>query len=476
MNILVLESSTSSAKAMIYSSENENIIEEQEAFIYEKGHYTLDADQVFHQTINVGNKLTQKFKGSISLIVLITTWHSVFLCDNNFRPMTNVYNWNSIVSSETYSKLRNDSDFVDKFYENTGCMVSTIYPLFKLIYLKENGYNISDYKIMSQGVYNLYNLTGMYKDSASLASGSGLLNVFNKNYYEYLFDYINISFNNLPQIVSVKSTFPITAEMAKLLGVNTGTPVSMCLPDGASNHIAVAGNEPNIMSFSVGTSGALRLSIDKPYVSKDNHSTWCYLSPDNWLIGAATSGAGNCSSWYKNKFFPDKSYAEIESVCASRDDSPVFLPFLYGERSPGWNDYLMGSFHSIKDEFDNYDFFTAVLEGILFNLYQCYLEIIKTSHSNDISKIVLSGGIVHSEFWTQLCVDIFGRIMDIPVNLQSSLLGGVIFGLTLNGEETEAKKLMKIQRTVKPNKDKFEYYQTKYQKYLKHYNYLIKNH
>lgn len=66
------------------------------------------------------------------------------------------------------------------------------------------------------------------------------------------------------------------------------------------------------MTFSVGTSGAIRLTTSKPVLPKEP-STWCYMSPKNWMSGAATNGCCNCLDWFKEQVGMSRlSYGELE--------------------------------------------------------------------------------------------------------------------------------------------------------------------
>lgn len=56
-------------------------------------------------------------------------------------------------------------------------------------------------------------------------------------------------------------------------------------------------------------------------------------------------------------------------------DTPVFLPFLYGERCPGENEERSGGFYGLKPYHDRRSMYRAVQEGVLFNLRQGYEEL-----------------------------------------------------------------------------------------------------
>ena len=57
--------------------------------------------------------------------------------------------------------------------------------------------------------------------------------------------------------------------------------------------------------------------------------------PKGYLAGAAISGGCSSIEWFREKIAQNAPYEQLE--CREDVDTPVFLPFLYGERCPGEN-------------------------------------------------------------------------------------------------------------------------------------------
>jgi len=467
VNILVLESSTTSAKGMLFDTETGNYVMESLPFTQDEDSTLQDADTVYQQTMAVGRKIAAGRK--VDIIVLSGAWHSVMLTDEKKKPVTPVYVWSNTQASPLCRKLRKDEEFTSWYYHRTGCMVSAIYPSFKLMMMGEEGEDFSGKYIMGQGTYNTYRLTGEYVVLDSMASGSGLMNTHTVDYDDEILDFIGIKRSQLGRIVSYKDTFPLTREAAITLGLQEGIPVIPSGADGGFNQVGARAIENGIMTFSVGTSGAIRLSSDKPMIPL-KPSTWCYRSPYKWLSGAATSGAANCVDWFKKKMFePGTTYEQIEKGYTGKEEIPVFLPFLFGERSPGWEDGRFGGFMGLKPEHTRYDMYQAVLEGVLFNLYQCY-EVISDIYGIP-EKVMLSGGILHSDHCTKLCVDLFNIPMTVSKIEHSSLMGGVYLGAELLGVKLgEEKYDVLSDRMIYPDVEAHRKIKRRYLRYLNLYN------
>jgi gluconokinase len=453
---------------MLYNTETKKFNVETESFVSKYEDTSLhDADEIFMATMRLGKRMIKD--SGIDLISLSGTWHSLVLCDEGMNPVTPVYQWSNTEASETCRALRRDKEFVDRYYNRTGCMVNAIYPSFKLMMLKKKGYDIGRYLISGQGDYNFYRLTKVRATMDSMASGTGLLNIRERKYDQEILESIGITEDQLARIVTYRETFPLSEEGAEVLGVTPGIPVMTTGPDGGLNQIGAGATAHGVMTFSVGTSGALRLSTDSPVIP-ETPSTWCYLSPKSWLSGAATSGCTNCIDWYKESMFSaDTTYAEIEQGINKAVEPPIFLPFLYGERSPGWKDQRTARFCGIRPYHSKYEAYNGVLQGVLFNLYQNYLILEKLNGKP--KKIMLSGGILNSPYWTQMCADIFNAEMVINEVEHSSLLGGVALGMEILGvvEDSKDFQLMDEKRII-PDKEKHHIYRGIYSKYEKYYN------
>lgn len=464
MWILALEASTTSAKAMLYDTRTHMIMEKTRPYgkMYDD-EILHDAKIVFENMAEVGKELSAG--KDIAVISLSGTWHSLVLCDQNMEPATPVYQWSYTGASGVCSELRKDSSFVKEYYQRTGCMVNATYPLFKLLYLKEQGYHLEDYYIMGQGTYNNYRLTNERVTTRCLASGTGLLNIHTREYDMESLKMAGIKESQLSHLTESEQTLPLSEEGAAALGLRAGIPVLLTNSDGGLNQIGVGAVRENIMTFSAGTSGAVRISTARPVIP-EVPSTWCYLSPKGWLSGAATAGCCNCIDWLIEHVTKGTvEYGQLEKDTGNILDTPIFLPFLFGERCPGWNDERSGGFAGLKAWHDISDMYRGIQQGVLFNLYQCYR--ILTEVAGEPEKIKLSGGILHSKVWTQMCADIFGKELEVDETKQSSLMGAIVLAREAVGDLSSVGEYEPCVKTVvKPDWQRNSQYMKQFEKYM----------
>ena len=103
----------------------------------------------------------------------------------------------------------------------------------------------------------------------------------------------------------------------------------------------------------------------------------------------------------------------------------LFLPYLFGERAPVWDEKASGVFFGINSYHTNAHFLSADLEGICFALKNI-LEIIESS-TVFITQLNVSGGFVHSKTWMQILADVSGKKICLAQSEYASSIGAAFF-------------------------------------------------
>lgn len=426
MQILVLEASTTSAKAMLYD-QNLGIVDIQVKAYSDSinANGTHDVDGLFYALMDIGRQVAAGH--DIAAVALIGTWHSLLVCNANLEPITRCFTWVSTMGNEITKQIRQNNKLVSDLYSSTGCMVNTTYPLYKLMHLSQNGMDLSNCRIMGENDYIFYRLTGEIATSISAASGSGFLNIRELKWNDLSTCLSGIKKEQLPPIYDYGMSAPLRQDIAERLNIAAGIPVTIPQADGAMNHLGAGALRPGIMTLSVGTSAAARMIRSKPEAMA-SEGTWCYYAPTSWLGGVATAGATSCLDWFMHHMAGEISYKEFEDDLIIEKDSPYFLPFLFGERCPGWNDTRYGGFHCLRSKHGKQALYGAILEGVLYNLFHAYQYLVKASGTP--TTILISGGITNSTCWMQMIADIWQQSFTIRRDTsQASMLGGAAIAM-----------------------------------------------
>ncbi len=469
MLVLAIESSTSSAKAMLYDTE-QGVVDVQSASypadICAGG--LSDTEGVHRLSLSIGAQIARG--KPIEAIAVCGTWHSIAVCSGDLEPVSPTYSWNYMAPSEDCAQIRSDEALTHALYTHTGCMPHVTYPRQSLHYAQKNGLDLTGKQLISQGAYTFYKLTGEYCESISTMSGSGLLNIHSLEYDDLALDLLGLQPSQLGRLVRYTDVRPLSVQAANELGVPAGIPVVPAHPDGALNQISSCAAKVGRMTLSIGTSAAIRLTADHP-VLPEGHQLWSYYGVADWMSGAATAGACNCLNWFLKDCLHGKwSFKELEDPNDIGGDVPVFLPFLFGERCPGWHDDRRGGFCDITAAHKVRDLYRGLQAGVLFNLHQCY-EVL-SGLAGEPTDILVSGGVLNSVQWTQMLADIFGRELACVPTLDASSMGAVILALHAAGGLEDIRSFdgdYKTARRVSPRPEFRDYYAEQYNRYLHWY-------
>ena len=480
MLILVLEASTSSAKALLYRSGVGMVDTCSTQYSPRIGNRaTYEADGLIEEVLAIGaSLLSRNGINRVDMIAPCSIWgHSLVLIDDTGEAASPLKTWENTEASGTATRYRADTDLYQTLYTRTGCPIHTTYTLWKYIHEKEAGQLSGKPRIASMPDYLFLKLTGELATSRSVASACGFLNIHSLEYDSMALSLADLEPSQLPILVDSEYTAPLTHAAATSLGLTEGTPVLITGADGCMNQVAAGAIGADIMTVSVGTSAALRLTVDKPILAT-RPSTWCYVGVEGtWISGSATAGAGNCVDWAASQISGTvpSSFKSLDEKAIARGikgNPPIFLPFPAGERCPGWDDSRTAEFGGLRLDHNVYDLYFSVLEGVLFNLRQCY-DITVPIIGRPPQWISMSGGIEKSPSWLSMAASIFGLPIYTGGQGHASLLGAAFMALKAGGELSSIKTIPPAMKDrYNPEEALREFFEDRYQRYLSQYHSL----
>ena len=469
MVILALEASTSAVKAMLGEGSETDFY----TFNYPQDvadGRTIDPDRALALLLDCGHKLLRREGKTPDAIALSSVWHGLLPVDADVRPLGCYHTWADTSAASALDKRRSDETLMDTVYRRTGCPPHSSFTFWKLMDLKDRG-DLPPGAV-TLGEYLFYRLTGERRQSVTSAAGTGLLNIDSRTWDADQLSLCGMAESGLFALAEPESHAPLVGEAARLLGVPPGIPVMVAMPDGALNQIAAGGMRDGLLTLSVGTSGALRLSFAEPRLSP-GRETWCYYGAEGrYIAGGAVSGAGNLMQWFLEHYTPDScTTSELESLLRHRsfERAPFFLPFLYGERSPGWRDHPPHGFRGEQPIHDMSDRAYALLEGMLMNLYQNYGTLTGFTGGLELTGH-LSGGILGSPFWCRMAADLFGLPFTLDPGHHASVLGAVQVARKAMGELGSFGDIPEVLgMTQQPDPVRHEQLMVRYARYLDYY-------
>ena len=216
MQVLVLEASTTSAKAMLYDAEKGILATKSVPYDASCSDIkTQDANGVADAVFSVGKEIAGGQK--IDAIALSGIWHSMLICGKDGNPKTRIYTWAYTDAAETAAKLRNDPEKARSLYQRTGCMPNATYPSYRLAYLRNQGiFPEKEDRLTGQGSSFFYRLTGEFKTDYSTASRTQLMNLEALAWDEDCLKLFGIPEEMLPRPVPSDSVFGYTTLEGRL--------------------------------------------------------------------------------------------------------------------------------------------------------------------------------------------------------------------------------------------------------------------
>lgn len=345
----------------------------------------------------------------------------------------------------------------------------------KILWLKENepdNYSKLELVLLPKD-YIRYKLTAEIHTEVSDGAGTLMMDVKKKDWSDALLAKLDISRQILPPVVdSVTVTGKITSEAAKKTGLQTGTPV---VAGGADNACGAVGSgiikQGRVMA-SIGTSGVVVAQTAAPLVDKGGKlHLFNHAIPDNWYMMGVMLSAGMSFSWLKENLFANKlDYNHLNKKAAevgAGSEGLLFLPYLYGERTPHADANARGVFFGISGKHQQAHFIRSVMEGVSFGLRDS-LELIKDKGVK-ISGVRVIGGGARSECWQEILANVFGqeiRLLNVEEGpaFGAAIIAGIGTGIYNSFSEIDG-EIVKVTRTITPDEKEVEYYNGLYQIY-----------
>lgn len=294
----------------------------------------------------------------------------------------------------------------------------------KLAWVKNNEpeiYSKID-KVMLPGDYISMKLTGEITTSVAALSEGVFWDFLKDEVSEDVMGHYGLDKNMIPEVKPLFSVHgTLKAEIATLLGLKEGIPVSYKSGDQPNNALSLNVLKPGEVAATAGTSGVIYgVSDELTYDPQSRVNTFAHVTytgeEKHTGVLLCINGTGSMYRWARHNFAPNLSYPALNELSAK---SPIgskglkVLPFGNGAERMLNNKYTGGQLLGVDLNLHNQgDIFRAVQEGIAFS-FRYGLDIMR---ENGMQPKVIRAGMANlflSEVFAQTFVDVTG----IPVEL-----------------------------------------------------------
>ncbi|HVC80144.1 MAG TPA: gluconokinase [Chloroflexota bacterium] len=447
--ILALDIGTSSVRAMLYDGQGRSV----EGTMAQQAHQmreTVDggvdtganhllarAEDCIDGVLRQAGPLAAR----VAAVACDTFWHNVLGVSAGGVAVTPVYTWADTRAAAAAEALKADLDQV-AMHARTGAVLHPSYLPAKLRWLQDTGPRAplsSAARIRVRHWLSFADFLGLrfFGDratSVSMASGSGLLDQHTCDWDPEVLRAIPLDPTQLPDLrdVPYRGLRPAYARRWPQLA---RIPWFPAWGDGATSNIGAGCVTRGQVAMMVGTSGAMRVVRGSRGLVIPP-SLFCYrVDRRRAVIGGALSNGGNLIDWFRATLqVPEDHQAMERLVAALAPDGHglTILPFLAGERSPGWKPRARAVIAGLGLHNTPPEIVRAGYEMVA-NRFALLHALLKETNPR-IGPVVASGAaLLHSPTWLQIMADALGATVTASAVPEASSRGAALLALEALG-------------------------------------------
>ena len=382
--------------------------------------------------------------------------HSLVGLDAQGRALTPLVTWGDMRATEQAERLRAEHP---ELHDRTGTPLHPMSPLPKLVWFAEHEAETFSAVRRWAGIKELVvaRLTGTWAVDHSVASATGLLNLRELDWDDEALAIAGIDAKALSPLVPTTHRLELDAAHAANLGLEGGMALIVGAADGPLANLGVGAVHHGVAACSIGTSGALRLMVERPAVDPQRR-VFCYaLLPGHWIVGGAINNGGAVLRWAGEALAPDLGphaeghLLELAADVPAGSEGLLMLPYLLSERAPHWSTVARGAYVGLTRHHGRGHLVRAALEGVCLQLAVVLASV--RDAGNEVGEIRATGGFARSDLWRQMLADALGMPIGFPAGHEGSAFGAALLAMDALGMVDgldRAAGLVQIEDVVEP--------------------------
>ncbi|KAG3116210.1 hypothetical protein PI124_g5387 [Phytophthora idaei] len=249
--------------------------------------------------------------------------------------------------------------------------------------------------------------------SFSEASWMGLLDFRRSQWDTRLLELIGMDSNKMPPVADSSVPFSgLNSTFARRWPELKNVPFFLGVSDGAAANIGSKCIDASRIAVTIGTSAALRvvLSEDAMKNAKVPKGLWCYrIGKNHVLLGGALSDGGSVYKFFREslRLSDEDLTSQLEKIDPTKHGLTV-LPFLSGERAPGWLENATCTISGINKWTTPIEFLRAGMESIALRIGVLF-SLLAFSADLDAMVVVSGTALTSSRVWRQMFADCLGK-------------------------------------------------------------------
>lgn len=377
------------------------------------GAVTIDGEAVLKDVVQVIDGLLDgagKLAAEIAAVAMDTFASTLVGVNQNGAAVTPVYTYADSRPAKQVAELRGRFD-EDAVQQRTGARFHASYIPARFVWLQETAPDLLA-KVaywLSLGEFIYFRLLGQRAASFSTAAWTGLLDRRALTWDAELLAGLPVRVDQLPPVHD--TTEPLTGLTRAFAARWPALARAKWLPavaDGYASNLGCDAVGSGTLALAIGSSAAVRALLPEqpPVVPR---GLWCYpVNRREALLGGALNDGGRAIDWLRGLLrLPDDATLNAALHAPPDPKTPIVLPFLTGERNPGYAPHATASFSGMDRDTAPVAIFRGMVEGIAFRLSLLADEIRNVVPS--VTRIVASGGGIDAlPAWIGILADVIG--------------------------------------------------------------------
>ncbi len=477
---LGIDIGTSAVKIVLISEDGKMIASSQEALTLQTPKQLWseqDPEQWWQATLKAMNDLRHQSIcewENVKAIGLSGQMHGAVLLDENNEVIRPAILWNDGRSVQQCERLKSQMPDI-AFLAGAVAMPGFTAP--KLMWLKEH--EVENFnkirKILLPKDYIRFKLCGNFATDMCDAAGTFWLDEEMRDWSDALCTLSEIDESVLPALYEGHEiTGYVHQRATNLLGLSKNVAVVAGGGDAGAGAVGIGAVTKGDCFMSLGTSGQLFVTTDSYKQNAKNalHS-YAHCVPKHWFIMAAMLNGASPMQWFASNVNMDVKTILEQAEAVSKEATPLFIPYLTGERTPHNDMDIRAGFYGLSNSTTIAHMMAAIVEAIAYSF--CDARDAMQDVLSMPNEIIAIGGGAQSDFVLQTIAD----ALSVTILRCSDTQSGPAYGaarlaamgyLNLKLEQIAVKP--KTEKAFTPNVRMQDYYQSRLMNYRKMYNCL----
>ncbi len=361
-----------------------------------------DPRQWWEATVQAVQAVPKAARAAVRGLGLSGQMHGATLLDERDRPLRPAILWNDGRSAEECLELERREPAARAI---TGNIMMPGFTAPKLLWVARHEPEVfrrTAHVLLPKDYVRLC-LTGERVSDMSDAAGTGWLDVARREWSDAMLAASDLSRAHMPRLVEGSS---VSATLTAAAAGQLGLPRVIVAGGGGDNAASAVGLgvvRPGQAFLSLGTSGVLFVVTDRfrPNPERAAHA-FCHCLPQRWHQMSVMLSAANTLDWIA-QIVGERDLGKLAAAAEAQRltrHSPLFLPYLTGERTPHNDPHARGVFFGLRPDTTPAELAAAVLEGVAF-AFADGLDVL-TERSDAVGEISVTGGGARVPYWGRL--------------------------------------------------------------------------